>query len=259
VVNEKLMGSRAMIPLYLIKRRTIGLNLVYQFFLAGLFFPLAYTLPIQFQSVGNQSAAQSGIRLIPLVAGVSVFTLVTNAFLTFWRHYTPFLVVGAVAGTLGVTLVHSLDANASLASWIGFEVITAMGVGFALQTSMLANQAVVGAEDIAPVTALTLFAENIGTSVFIAATEAAFTNGLIAGLVRNVPQLQPEVVVDTGVTEIRRLFAKDQVAGILSSYLKGCKDSQLVPVACGGAATLVSVALAFPGVLQQLKGKPHAR
>ena len=101
VVNETLMGTRAMIQSDLLKRRSVAINLTYQVFIAGLFFPLSYALPIQFQSVDNQSASQSGLRLIPLIVGVSIFTMVANGLLTFWRHYTPFLVVGAVAGTIG--------------------------------------------------------------------------------------------------------------------------------------------------------------
>jgi MFS transporter, DHA2 family, glioxin efflux transporter len=262
VANERLMGSRAMIQSDLLRRRSIVINLVYQVFIAGLFFPLSYTLPILFQSVDNQSAAQSGLRLIPLIVGVSVFTMVANGLLTFWRHYTPFLVIGAAAGTVGVTLVHSLDADATLGSWIGFEILTAMGVGLALQVPMIANQAAVGVEDIAAVTALTLFSENIGTSIFIAATEAAFTNGLVSSLRHNVPKLQPEMVVNAGATEIRRIFGKDQIQGILMSYLQGCKDSQLVPLVCGGVATAVSMVLAVPALAQSWsswKHKAHAR
>lgn len=45
VVNERLMGSKAMIQGHLLRKRTIVTNLAYQFFLAGLFFPLSYTLP----------------------------------------------------------------------------------------------------------------------------------------------------------------------------------------------------------------------
>lgn len=261
VVNEKLMGSRAMIQSHLLKNRTIILNLVYQVFIAGLFFPLSFTLPIEFQTIANVSAAQSGLRLVPLIVGVSVFTMIANALLTFWRHYTPFLVVGAIAATIGVTMVHTLDGDATLRSWIGFEILTAMGVGLALQVPMLANQAVVGTDDIAAVTALTLFFENVGTSVFIAATEAAFMNGLISGLAHNVPRIKPEVVVNAGATEIRRVFGTDQIQGILMSYLQGCKDSQLVPLASGGAATVVSMMLALPALSRSWdswKHKPHA-
>src|SRR6201999_2863436 len=125
-----------------------------------------------------------------------------------------------------------------------------MGVGLALQVPMIANQAAVGIEDMAAVTALTLFSENIGTSIFIAATEAAFTNGLFASLRHNVPKLPPAMVVDAGATEIRRVFSKDQIQGILTSYLQGCRDSQLVPLVCGGVATAVSMVLAVPAMAQ---------
>ena len=40
ILNEWRMGSRAMIQTHLLKKRFITANLVYQFFLAGLFFPL---------------------------------------------------------------------------------------------------------------------------------------------------------------------------------------------------------------------------
>ncbi|KIW92406.1 uncharacterized protein Z519_07390 [Cladophialophora bantiana CBS 173.52] len=261
-INEWQMGSRAMIQSHLLKKRPIALSLVYQVFIAGLFFPLSFALPIQFQSVGDASASESGLRLIPLILAVSACTMVANGLLTFWRHYTPFLVIGAVAGTVGVVMVHTLDADAGLGSWIGFEILTGMGVGLALQVPMIANQAAVGVEDMAAVTSLTLFCENVGTSIFIAATEAAFTNGLVSALGHHVPQVKPEMIVNTGVTEIRRLFGKNQVPGILRSYLQGCKVSHLVPMACGSAATLVSMVVAVPSVRQaweKWQHKSHAR
>ncbi|KIW22645.1 uncharacterized protein PV07_10922 [Cladophialophora immunda] len=261
-VNEWQMGSRAMIQAHLLKKRSIVVSLVFQFFIAGLFFPLSFALPIQFQSVGNASASESGLRLIPLILAVSACTFVANGLLTFWRHYTPFFVVGALAGTLGVVMVHTLDANAGLGSWIGFEILTGMGVGLALQVPMIANQAAVGIEDMAAVTSLTLFCENVGASIFIAATEAAFTNGLVSALGHNAPQVNPETVVNTGATEIRRLFGKKHLQGILMSYLQGCKDSHLVPMACGSAATLVSMVVAVPSVSrswEKWKHKAHSR
>jgi MFS transporter, DHA2 family, glioxin efflux transporter len=262
IANELFMGDRAMIQSHLLRRKKIALNLVYQFFLAGLFFPLSYTLPVQFQSVENASAAKSGLRLIPLLLGVSIFTMIANGFITFWRHYTPFLLVGACAGTIGVAMIHTLDAEAPISRWTGFELLTAIGVGLALQVPMIANTALVGVEDIAGVTALTLFCENIGTSIFIAATEATFTNGLVSALGQNLPKLDPKIVVNAGATEIRKVFDKDQLPGVLSSYLQGCKDSQLVPLACGAVATAVSMALAVPALgrsWDNWRQKPHSR
>lgn len=69
IFNERLMKDRAMIHSHLLRKRNIASNHVYRFFLTGLFFPLSYALPIQFQSVDNASTTQSGIRLIPLTLG----------------------------------------------------------------------------------------------------------------------------------------------------------------------------------------------
>lgn len=255
IANEWRLGDKAMIQAHLLRKRAIVLNLVYIFFLAGLFFPLSYALPIQFQSVGNTTASQSGVRLIPLVLGVSVATMVANGVLTFWRHYTPFLVVGAISATVGLALVHSLDADAGIARWIGYEIIIATGVGLSLQVPMIANQAQVGAEDIAAVTSLTLFVETVGTALFIASTEAAFTNSLISSLSRLLPTVNPITVLETGVTGIRTAFNDDQTHDILESYLQGSRTSHLVPLASGGAAVLAALIIAVPSGIKEYQNR----
>jgi len=251
IANEWRMGSKAMVQAHLLRKRGVVFNLIYIFFLAGLFFPLSYALPIQFQSVGNASASQSGIRLIPLILGVSVATIIANTILTFWRHYTPFLVVGGISATIGVALVHSLDADADVKMWIGYEIVIAAGVGLSLQVPMIANQTLVGADDLAAVTSLTLFVENVGTALFIASTEAAFTNGLVSSLSRLLPTLNPATVLETGATEIRTAFEDDQITEILNSYLFGCKTSHFVPLASGGAAVLAALIVAVPSGVKE--------
>jgi hypothetical protein len=255
IANEWRLGDKAMIQAHLLRRRSIVLNLVYIFFLAGLFFPLSYALPIQFQSVGNATASESGIRLIPLILGVSVATIIANGILTFWRHYTPFLVIGAISATVGVALVHSLDANADIAKWIGYEIIIATGVGLSLQVPMIANQALVGAEDVAAVTSLTLFIENVGQAIFIASTEAAFTNSLISSLSRLLPTVNPATVLQTGATEIRTAFNDDQVNDILDSYFLGCKTSHFVPLVSGLAAVLAALIVAVPSGVKEYQSR----
>lgn len=261
ILNEWYMGNKAMVQRHLLQKRLIVLNLGFIFFLAGLYFPLLYSLPIQFQSVNNTSASQSGTRLMPLVLGISIFTMVSNGLLTFWRHYNPFLVMGALTGTAGVSMIYTLDAETSVSTWIGFELLTAIGVGLSLQIPMIANQAAVSMDDIPAATSLSLFMENVGTSLFVSAGEAAFTNGLINSLKHHVPGLDPMVVVNAGATQIREVFSSSQLPGILVSYLEGCKVSYTIPLACGAAASLVSLVGAAPTGVRELKArvsKPHA-
>ncbi|KAF1848711.1 MFS general substrate transporter [Cucurbitaria berberidis CBS 394.84] len=221
VINEWLMGSKAMVRAHLFKNRLVLANLCYIFFLAGAFFPLMYTLPIQFQSVNNNTASQSGVRLIPLVLGISVFTMVSNGLLTFWRHYKPFLLVGALLAAAGNTKIYTLDANTSTSAWIGYELITAIGVGLALQIPLIANQNLVATDDLGAATSMSLFMENCGTALFIASCEAAFTNGLLSSLENNLPNVDARDVIDAGATQLRGLFSGKELEQVLSSYLDG--------------------------------------
>lgn len=261
VANEWWMGSKAMVQAHLLKNKLILANLGYIFFLAGAFFPLLYTLPVQFQSVNDTSASQSGVRLIPLILGVSVFTMVSNGLLTFWRHYKPFLLVGALLATAGVSNIYTLNATATTATWIGYEVLTATGVGLALQIPMIANQAAVGADDMAAVTSLTLFIENCGTALFVASGEAAFTQALVDSLGRNLPSVDPHTILNAGATQVRNLFSDGELDQILSSYLYGCKVSHIISVSCGAAASLISMSNAGPAAVREVKlrlKKSHA-
>lgn len=246
IVNERLMGNRAMVQGRLLRNYTFVANLIYVFFLAGLYFPLLYSLPIQFQSIDNVSASQSGVQLIPLILGISIFTMISNALLSMYRNKHLLLtMLGAIVGTIGVGLIYSIDdATASTKRWIGYEIVTAIGVGLALQLPMIANQALVVSDDIPEATALTLFFENMGTTVFNAATEAAFTSSVVSSL----KGVDSAAVIAAGASQLRKLFSGEELQEVLSSYLDGCRVSHALSLSCGGIATVVSLVMAVPVV-----------
>ncbi|RAO67059.1 uncharacterized protein BHQ10_003071 [Talaromyces amestolkiae] len=246
IVNERLMGKRAMVQARLLRNYTFVANLIYVFFLAGLYFPLLYSLPIQFQSIDNVSASQSGVRLIPLILGISIFTMISNALLSMYRvKHLPLTMLGAVVSTIGVGLIYSIDdATASTKKWFGYEIVTAIGVGLALQLPMIANQALVVTDDIPEATALTLFFENMGTTLFNAATEAAFTSSVVSSL----KGVDSAAVIAAGASQLRKLFSGQELQEVLSSYLDGCRVSHILSLSCGGVATVVSLVMAAPVV-----------
>jgi MFS family permease len=254
IVNEYKMGMKAMLQTHLFRSKVVVANFTFICLLAGLYFPLLYILPIQFQSINNDSAAQSGIRLIPLVLGISVFTMISNGALTFLKgYYNPFMTGGSILGALGMAMIFSLRGNASTGSWIGYEVLAASGIGLSLQIPMLANQAAVSAADMSAVTSTTLFFENIGTTIFTAASEAAFTNGLLEGLRDSTLAINPQSVVDAGATQLRHKFSPAELPYVLDAYLQGCKTSYKVGLACAVAAVAVSLVNTGPSALRHLK------
>ena len=124
--------------------------------LAGSFFELLYYLPIYFQSVDGVSASQSGIRNIPFVLGVSIFTIFSGGMISALGWYVPWLFAGSILATIGNGLLYTLDIGSSSSKWIGYQALTGIGLGLSVQVPMIANQAFVKVRDIPPVTAATL-------------------------------------------------------------------------------------------------------
>ena len=240
-VNERLMGSKAMFQPRLLKNRVIATNCTFALFFSGVLYPLQYILPIQFQSLGGESAAASGVRMIPLLLTVSIFTLCANGLLTWKPTYSPLFVFGALAGTAGSIIMYTLDGQAAARHWIGAEILTSIGVGLALQLPIIANVAAVGTEDISMATSLALFFENLGTTFFVSASEAAFTAGLVEGISRVPSSIDPQTLINTGATSLRITFSASELPAVLAAYQEGCSQSHLVPVACGSAAALIAI------------------
>ncbi|PVH97029.1 MFS general substrate transporter [Periconia macrospinosa] len=256
LLNEYKMGPHAMVHAHLLRKPKIALNLVYMFFFAGVFSPLQYTLPVQFQSVDAASPSQSGVRLIPLLLGVSIFTATSNVLLTWWRHYRPLLLVGAVLATAGTISIYTIDAPASTRRWIGFELLTGMGIGIALQIPMIYNQSLVTSRaEIPAATTLSLFSENMGATLFVAAGEAAFAQGLVRHVKAGLPSLDPSVVVNAGALQIRRVFSGRELEVVLGGYLYGCRVSHLLVVSCGVLTCVVSLVGEGPGLVRWLRGQ----
>lgn len=250
------MGARALIQFHLLKSHTIIINLIYIFFLAGVFFPLFYFFPLYFQSIHNISAAGSGIRNIPLVLGISIFTIVSNSLISAFGHWVPFLVMGPVIATIGSGLIYTLDIGSSSGKWIGYQALTGIGIGLAVQVPMIANQRLVAMHDIPAITAITLFSETIGAAFLVSAGGTAFTNRLVSSLATKAPNLDPALVVGAGATELRKVFNVAELPGILESFMDGLKVTFALAVACAGIAVLLSSFTALRTLKEKVKTAP---
>jgi len=144
----------------------------------GSFFVLLYYLPIYFQSVDGVSASKSGVDNIPLVLGVcklaimtslnshgltvlALCTVISGGLITAYGIYVPWLFIGSILSTIGTGLIYTLDIGSSSSKWIGYQALAGIGIGFAFQVPMIANQAFVKMSEISSVTAVTLCEFNL--------------------------------------------------------------------------------------------------
>jgi hypothetical protein len=241
VIHECWIGERALLQRRLLKQRTIAVTCAYVFFFAGVFFSLLYYLPIYFQSIKNVSASESGIRNLPLVIGCSIFTILSGGLITAFGHFTPLLVLSAVVATVGCGLLYTLNLHSSPGAWIGYQALAGIGTGLGIQIPVIANQASVVPSDISSVTAVTLFFQTIGGSIFVSAGQSAFANKLLALIPKDAPGVDPHRVVLTGAADLRKAFTAAQLPGVLEAYMHGLKITFALTIALAAISIIIAV------------------
>jgi MFS family permease len=221
IINEYFMGERALLQGHLLKRRILIVTLFYVVFTAGGFFMFLYYLPVYFQSIENTTPSESGIRNLPMVLSVSLFTIISGGLITTYGHYVPIMIVAACFSTVGAGLLYTLDMSSNPAHWIGYQIVSGIGLGLGFQIPIIVAQASVDLHEISTVSAVFLFFQSIGGSFFVSAGQSSFANTLVGTLATNAPGVDPAIVVATGATNIRTAFPAEDVMGILLSYLAG--------------------------------------
>lgn len=67
--------------------------------------------------------------------------------------YTPVVVFGSMISLLGCILVSKLDRGSTVAEWAVYQVVAGFGLGLAIQTPLLAAQALAHPDDLSIITA----------------------------------------------------------------------------------------------------------
>ncbi|KAL6713737.1 hypothetical protein ACLMJK_008229 [Lecanora helva] len=251
IVIEWFEGDRALMQKDLLGRRDIVVHIMYIFFFGGSFFILLYYLPIYFQSVDGVSASKSGVDNLPLILGVSICTVISGGLITATGIYVPWLYAGAILATIGSGLIYTLDLGSSSSKWIGYQALAGIGIGFAFQVPIIHNQATVKMSEISSVTAVTLFFQTIGGAFFVSAGQTAFANRLLSRVPVTAPGVSPKLVVATGATELRDVFAEKDIHGIIVAYMDGLKVAYALAIALAG----VSLPVAFFATWKNIKPK----
>ncbi|KAL9063993.1 MAG: hypothetical protein Q9161_009151 [Pseudevernia consocians] len=251
---EWYMGDRAVLQGVLLGRREILVNCLYIFFFTGSFFTLLYYLPIYFQSVHNVSASESGIRNIPLVLSVAIFTILSGGLITVYGVYVPFLFAGGAIATIGAGLIYTLDIGSPSSHWIGYQILVGIGIGLSVQVPIIANQAFVNVSEISSVTAVTLFFQTIGGAFFVSAGQSVYTNRLLARVPVLVPGVSTALVLATGATELRVVFSAKELPGILLAYMDGLKLTFALVVALAGVTLPIALFAKWQNVKPKVPG-----
>jgi EmrB/QacA subfamily drug resistance transporter len=171
------------LPLALFRNRVVvvtsGIGFVIGFALFG---ALTY-LPLFQQVVRGDSPTESGLQLIPVMAGVLLGSTGSGAAITATGRYKLFPIAGTAIAVVGMLLLSRLDAGTS-ALYAGVAMfVLGLGLGLVMQVLVLAVQNAVDYAELGVATSSASLFRSMGGSLGTAALGAVFTARLTDELV----------------------------------------------------------------------------
>lgn len=161
--------------------------------------------------------------------------------ITVTGHFIPLIIVGTILGTVGSGLIYTFNIGTPSSEWIGYQTVAGIGFGLIIQVPIIVCQAIAKPADLSSFTAIIIFFQTLGFTIFVAIGQSLFTNQLVLSVPKYVRGIDTALVVTTGATDIRRVFPAEQVPGIIHAYMDGLKNAYALAIAVAGISFLVSI------------------
>lgn len=183
-----------------------------------LFFLLIKQLPIWFQAIKEDSAAESGVNNLPMVVSMIVCSAIGGLLVNLIGYYTPLMFIGSALLTIGSGLCTTFKVNTGNGPWIVYQIIIGMGAGVGFQQCINALQTVLPVHDIPVGIAIITFAQSLSAALFISIAQNVFQNRLVANLRHVAPDVNPAAIIQAGAANLADRLPKEILARVLYAY-----------------------------------------
>jgi EmrB/QacA subfamily drug resistance transporter len=163
------------LSLALFRRRTFALGNAGAFVFGLCMFGSIIFVPMYLQVVKGTSPTDSGLLMVPMMAGVIITSILTGRAISRIGRYKWATVTGAVVMTGGMLLFARLDVDTPL--WVAFcyMVVLGIGVGLSMQSLLLAVQNSLALSEMGTGTSSVAFFRSLGGSFGVAILGAVLT------------------------------------------------------------------------------------
>ena len=170
------------LPLRLFREQVFNLaNLIIILSAAAMFGGILY-IPVFFQSVLGQSATNSGLTLLPLMAGIVIGSIASGQIVARTGKYRIMGLLGFTLSTVGLFLLSHITTASTNAQVSWYMVVLGLGLGPSLPLLPLIVQNHFGPKDTGVVTGATQFFRTIGGAIGSSILGTVFNNQLSSSL-----------------------------------------------------------------------------
>jgi EmrB/QacA subfamily drug resistance transporter len=248
-------AAEPVIPLGLFRNRTFDIASAVSFIVGLSMFGSIIYLPLFLQLVSGASATNSGLLMLPLMAGLLVASMASGQVISRTGRYKAFPVTGTAVAAIGMLLLSTMSASTPRLVASAWMVLLGIGLGLVMQVMVLITQNSVGRSDLGVATATVSFFRSVGGSVGVAVFGALFTAGLTRNLARDLPADVAARLHDTGggsLQAVATLPPEQQLA-----YKTAFADA--LTTVFGYAVPIMAVAFVLTWLLKEipLRGETH--
>lgn len=201
-VRWEAAAEEPLLPLRLFRVRIFSVCAGLGLATGGAFFGAVVFLPLFLQVVTGVSATNSGLLLLPLTAGIVAGSAGSGRLITATGRYRVYPIAGGICTVAGMVLLSAMEGGTSLGVISGTMLLSGLGFGMILQTSLLAVQNGVDHGDLGVATSSTQFFRLMGGSFGVAAFGAILNVRLATELPARLPA---DAVAEVG-GEVTRLL-----------------------------------------------------
>lgn len=240
-------GERALIPPSILLHRSVAAGFTNTFLIYATLIIQVYYLPIWFQACRDKSALGSGVDMIPYLLGNSLFMILTGIIVSKIGYFAPPAILGSAIATVGSGLLSTLAIDSPSSRWIGYEVLTSVGLGIAVQQCYTAVQTVLSPEHLTIGSVLVSSFQSLGGAISISVGNTVLLNELYDAA---LPGVDIDAVVAAGATGFRTLVPEERIADLLNVYNEALRKVFLMGIVYSGLAFVAALGLEW----RSLKG-----
>ncbi len=247
-VFVELRVSEPIIPMRLFRESVFSIGNIYMTMTGVAMFGALIYLPVYFQAVQGMSATESGLAMIPAVAGILLTSIGSGFLITKTGRYKIFPIIGSAVLFVALFLLTTIDPNTPYWRIAIYMLLFGSGLGFAMQTITTAIQNAVDRRDMGTATSSTTFFRSLGGAIGAALFGAILTSHLgtyvAEEFAANPQPVDPtstgSVVIDTNNVSAIQALPEPVKGFVLNAFSHAIDDVFLWALPFVAVALLVS-------------------
>ena len=175
-------SKEPVLPLRLFKNSIFTMTSIIGFIVGFAMFGAITFLPLYLQVVQRITPTDSGLRLLPMLAGMLLTSITSGQLISHWGRYKVFPIAGTAVMGAGMYLLSLLNVNTSTLAMSIYMFVLGLGLGMVMQVLVIAVQNAVEFRDLGTATSGATFFRSIGGAFGVAVFGEIFANSLNTNL-----------------------------------------------------------------------------